>query len=134
MKTLIFAFAMLFASLSFADERIFDCSAIRLAKSADIPAELGLTDKPTVLFRQSLKNWSLQVGNTYLDTRDNNGPALALDTKSSNATTVQYVFSVEASTEFELQVSVVTHNAKVYYWGLGERTFLGDFSCEIVEP
>ena len=134
MKTFIFAFAMLFASLSFADERVFDCSAIRLAKNADIPAELGLQEKPTVLFRHGLKNWSLQVGQIYLDTRNNNGPALTLDTKSSNATTVQYLVSIDASVGFELQVSVVTHNAKVYYWGLGERTFLGDFSCEIVEP
>lgn len=134
MKTLIFAFAMLFASLSFADERVFDCSAIRLAKNSEIPTGLGLEDKPTVLFRHGLKNWSLQVGQIYLDTRNVNGPALTLDTKSSNATTVQYRISIDASVGFELQVSVVTHNAKVYYWSLGEKTFLGDFACEVVEP
>ncbi|MBO9668540.1 MAG: hypothetical protein J7501_17210, partial [Bdellovibrio sp.] len=93
---------------------------------------LNITNNPNVLFRHGLKQWSLRVGDLLLDTRDLNGPALALDVDST-PTTVSYTFSVEASSEYELEVSVVDYSAKLYYWGLGEKIPVGKFTCDIVE-
>lgn len=132
MKSAIIAFTLLFASISFADERVFDCQATQLNKSADIPAEINILNNPTVLFRHGLQQWSLNVGDYKIDTADLSGPALHLDIDSTQ-TSVEYIFSVEASTEFELSISVVDHTAKLYYWGLGEKTHVGNFKCEVVE-
>ncbi|WP_413557327.1 hypothetical protein [Bdellovibrio sp. HCB209] len=132
MKSAIIAFTMLFASISFADERVFDCYATELNKSAEVPVEINIQNNPRVLFRHGLKQWSLDVGDFKIDTLDLNGPALSLDVDSTQVS-VEYIFSVEASTEFELSINVVDHTAKLYYWGLGTKTHVGNFQCDVTE-
>ncbi|WP_413574751.1 hypothetical protein ACLVWU_11020 [Bdellovibrio sp. HCB290] len=132
MKSAVIALTLLFASVSFANERVFDCAVTQLNKNAEIPAELDLKNNPQVLFRHGLKQWSLQVGGLKLDTRDLTGPALWLDVDSTPSS-VEYIFSVEGSTEFELSVNVKDHSAQLYYWGLGEKTTVGSFACEVIE-
>ncbi|WP_415062797.1 hypothetical protein [Bdellovibrio sp.] len=133
MKTMIFAFMTFFSAISFAEERVFDCAATSLTRSLEVPEGANLQQNPQVIFRQGLKHWSLQVGDLYLNTRDPQGPALWMKSGSVSKTKVEYVFWVEASTEYELVVSVVDYSAQLFWWGLGEKVLLGNFQCEVTE-
>ncbi|WII70904.1 hypothetical protein QJS83_10570 [Bdellovibrio sp. 22V] len=133
MKTIVFAIAMLASSLSFAGQRVFDCSATKLSTSKDLSfSEINIQQNPQVLFIDGTYNWSLQVGDVSLQTVDSNGPALWKES-SSTKNTVRYDFWVEGSYEYELRINVKDHTAKVYWWGLGERVEVGTFACEVVE-
>lgn len=131
MKTIFFVTAMLFSSLSLAGQRVFDCTATHLSKNPDVSEDFNIQKNPTVLLIEDAKNWSLNVGDYSVSTIDKNGPALWRETSSASQTEVRYDFWVEASYEFELVISVVDHTAKVYWWGLGERTEIGTFACEV---
>ncbi|UXR64204.1 hypothetical protein EZJ49_14145 [Bdellovibrio bacteriovorus] len=131
MKTVFFVTAMLFSSLSFAGQRVFDCQATKLSKNPEINEDFNILKNPTVLLIEDAKNWSLSVGDYSVSTLDMNGPALARESSSASDTEVRYDFWVEGSYEFELVISVVDHTAKVYWWGLGEQTEVGTFACEV---
>ncbi|CAE78264.1 hypothetical protein AB1A81_15910 [Bdellovibrio bacteriovorus] len=131
MKSIFFVTAMLFSSLSFAGQRVFDCQATKLSKSPDVSEDFNIQKNPTVLLIEDAKNWSLNVGDYSVSTLDKNGPALARESSAASDTEVRYDFWVEASYEFELVINVVDHTAKVYWWGLGEQTEIGTFQCEV---
>lgn len=133
MKSLVFSLVILVSAVSFAEERIFDCTATQVKASQEVPEGSHLQQNPTVLFRHGLKKWSLQVGDLLLDTQDPQGPALWLESSSAGSTQVAYSFWVDGSYEYEFVVSVVDHSAKLYWWGLGEETLLGKFTCEVLE-
>lgn len=131
MKTIFFVTAILFANLSFAGQRVFDCRATHLSKNPDLSEDFNIQKNPTILLIEGTKSWSLDVGDYSVSTLDKNGPALKKETSSAPQAAVRYDFWVEGSYEFEIVISVVDHTAKVYWWGLGERTEIGTFACEV---
>lgn len=131
MKMIVFVTAMFISSLSFAGERVFDCSATELSNNPEISADFNIKQNPRVLLIEGSKNWSLNVGDYSITTLDPKGPALWREVSSDGQGNVRYDFWVEASYEFEVVISVIDHSAKVYWWGLGERTELGSFACEV---
>lgn len=135
MKMLLFVSAMLFATVSFANERVFDCAATQLSNHPDLSYAEGLNiaNNPHVLFIEGKKDWSLNVGDISLSTLDLNGPDLEKEAGSEQDMTVRYDFWVERSYEFELVINVIDHSADVYWWGLGQRTPVGRFQCEVSE-
>ncbi|MDG0817385.1 hypothetical protein [Bdellovibrio svalbardensis] len=133
MKSVVFTLVMLFSAISFADERVFDCTATALSRNSERPEDTNIDKNPNIIFRQGLKQWSLQVGDLLLNTRDAKGPALAMEAGAATATLVRYDFWVEASYEYEFVVSVKDHSAKLFWWGLGERVHVGNFQCEVIE-
>lgn len=134
MKLFAVLFSMLVSLTVFASERIFDCHANVINKSVQLPEEINLQSTPKVIFRDAKKNWSLQVGQLFLNTTDKRGPALKVE-EALNTTnnTVEYSFWVDGSYEYELNISTVNHTAFLFWWGLGERTFVGEFNCDILE-
>ncbi|MNK80907.1 hypothetical protein D3C87_1006400 [compost metagenome] len=135
MKSIVFVIAMLFSTLSFADERIFDCTATILNKSFSLPEELKLTQSPTMLFRQldkAGKTWTLQIGQLLLHPYMGRSPALKMESSFTNDY-VEYSFWVDGSYEYELQISTEDKSAKLFWWGLGEQVHVGDFNCLMVE-
>lgn len=133
MKSLVLAIVMLTSAVSFAEERVFDCTAIQLSRGLQRPEDTNIEQNPNVIFRQGLKQWSLQVGDLYLSTMDKNAPALEMKSAAANKYSVRYDFWVDASYEYEFVVSVKDHTANLYWWGLGEQTLVGKFQCEVIE-
>lgn len=133
MKKIVLLFSLVFSSVSFAGERIFDCSATNLTKNASVIEDANLAQNPNVLFRyRTNNNWILSVGDINYSTLIPTGPALHMAAEGAK-NHVAYIFWVEGSTEFELNISVVDHTAELYYWGLGEQTLVGKFQCEVIE-
>lgn len=133
MKKIVLLFSLIFSSVSFAGERIFDCSATNLTKNAALIEDANLDQNANVLFRYRTKsNYVLSIGDLTYSTLDSKGPALVMDAEIMGDS-VAYIFWVEGSTEFELAISVVDHTAELYYWGLGEQTLVGKFQCEVIE-
>lgn len=135
MKMLLFVSAMLFATVSFANERVFDCTATQLSNHPDLSYAEGLNiaNNPHVLFVEGKTDWTLNVGDISLSTLDLKGPDLEKAVSSEQDTTVRYDFWVEHSYEYELVINVMDHSADVYWWGLGQRTPVGRFQCEVSE-
>jgi hypothetical protein len=133
MKMLLFVSAMLLATVSFANDRVFDCTATQLSNHPDLSEDMNIANNPHVLFIEGKKDWSLNVGDVSLSTLDLKGPDLEKEAGSEAPDTVRYDFWVERSYEFELVINVMDHTADVYWWGLGERTPVGKFQCEVSE-
>ena len=135
MKMLLFVSAMLLATVSFANDRVFDCTATQLSNHPDLSYAEGLNiaNNPHVLFIDGKNGWSLNVGDVSLSTLDLNGPDLEKAAGSETPDTVRYDFWVERSYEFELVINVMDYSADVYWWGLGQRTPVGKFQCEVSE-
>lgn len=131
MKWFVVFALTLASSAAFADQRVFDCQATGLSKTLETPTDVNLRSNPTVIFRDGL-NWSLQVGDLLMSYVDSEGPALSKKTTLLSKT-VQFDFWVDGSYEYELQVSVVNHSAKLFWWGTGKRVHLGNFACEVIE-
>ncbi len=132
MKTVLFIFSLLFATSSYAQQRIFDCEATSLSRTIFVPDGANLVLNPHILFKDGI-NWSLQVGDLSLESFAVNGPALIKESHITDPETVRYDFWVDGSYEYEIYINVVDHSAKLYWWGLGEGTFLGNFACEVTE-
>jgi hypothetical protein len=135
MKMLLFVSAMFFATVSFADQRVFDCTATQLSNHPDLSyaEDLNIEKNPHVLFIEGKKDWTLNVGDITLSTSDLNGPDLEKEVSTHSDSTVRYDFWVERSYEFELVINVEDYSADVYWWGLGQRTPVGRFQCEVSE-
>lgn len=130
MKFLFFAAALLMSSVSFAGQRVFDCSATQLSHDLEMPEDMNIKNNPRVLFLDSKDRWSLSVGDITLDSLDDKAPALWKE-ESSQDEFVRYDFWVDASYEYEVLISVEDHSAEIYWWGLGERIHIGNFACEV---
>ena len=132
MKIILILFGLLFVIPGYAQQRIFDCESTSLSKTLDTPDDVNLNLNPHILFRDGI-NWSLQVGDLFLGSFEANGPALRKESHIADPETVRYDFWVDGSYEYELYINVVNHSAQLYWWGLGEGIYLGNFACEVTE-
>lgn len=131
MKLLI-SFSIVFSALAAsAQERVFDCSAIKLSQQSVRPEGSNIDQHSQVVLRQKSKQVSLQVGDLFFETQDSQGPAVVMKSSLENQNLVRYDFWIDGSYEYEMAVNLQNHKAKVFWWGLGERVLLGDFQCDV---
>lgn len=134
MKMLLFVSALFCASVSFANERVFDCKATQVGTDLELSEDINIANNPHVLFIAGKKDWTLSVGDVTLSTLDLKGPDLEMEAGAGETSEeVRYDFWVERSYEYQLNINVVDHSAKVYWWGLGEPIEVGTFACEVSE-
>jgi len=124
----------LFSSFAFSSERIFDCAVKKTYKIQHLPEEFELNSNSKVIFRQAVKNWSLQVGQYGVRDNDGMGPAVRYAAEvSPDFSTVSYYFQLDGSLEFQLSIDTLSHNATLFWWGLGEATPMAKLQCEVSE-
>ena len=134
MKSLFILISFFLSSLAFASERIFDCSMQKVYKINELPEDFELGLKSKVIFKQAIKNWSLQVGQYVVRDNDGMGPAVRYDSEiSSDMKEVSYFFQLDGSLEFQLSVDTADHSATLFWWGLGEATAMAKLQCEVIE-
>lgn len=134
MKMLLFVSALVFSTVSFANERVFDCKATQVSTDLELSEDINIAKNPYVLFIQGKKDWTLSVGDVTLSTMDLKGPDLEMEEGGGETSDeVRYDFWVERSYEYQVNINVVDHTATVYWWGLGEAIEVGRFQCEVSE-
>ena len=130
MKNLALITAFLFSTSVFADAfRAFECDVTRLTKTQN--EELSLTSNSALTFVEKSKSWSLNVENLQISSFDLNGPAMHYESESVSKTEVGYFFYLDLSLEYELDIDVKTLEAKLFWWGTGERIKLANLACTL---
>lgn len=130
MKNLVLIAAFLFSGTVFADGfRAFECEVKHLTKTQT--EELSLKSNSMLTFVEKSRSWSLGVENLQLSSSDRNGPAMHYESDTVSDSEVGYFFYLDLSLEYELDIDVNTLDAKLYWWGLGERVKLADLSCSL---
>ena len=130
MKNLALIAAFLFSTSVFADGfRAFECDVTHLTKTQN--EELNLKSDSTLSFVEKNRSWSLNVENIQLSSFDLDGPAMHYESDSVSKTEVGYFFYLDLSLEYELDIDVKTLEAKLYWWGLGERIELANLACSL---
>ena len=130
MKNLALIAAFLFSTSVFADGfRAFECDVTHLTKTQN--EELNLKSDSTLSFVEKNRSWSLNVENIQLSSFDLDGPAMHYESDSVSKTEVGYFFYLDLSLEYELDIDVKTLEAKLFWWGLGERIELANLACSL---
>ena len=130
MKNLALIAAFLFSTSVFADGfRAFECDVTHLTKTQN--EELNLKSDSTLTFVEKNRSWSLNVENIQMSSFDLDGPAMHYESDSVSKTEVGYFFYLDLSLEYELDIDVKTLEAKLYWWGLGERIELANLACSL---
>lgn len=130
MKNLALIAAFLFSTSVFADGfRAFECEVTHLTKTQN--EELVLKANTALTFVEKSRSWSLNVENLDMSSHDHDGPAMHLETDLVGKTEVGYFFYMDMSLEYELDIDVKTLEAKLYWWGLGERVKLANLACNL---
>ncbi len=132
MKNLALIATFLFSTSVFADGfRAFECDVTHLTKTQN--EELNLKSDSTLIFVEKSRSWSLDVGNFQMSSSDLNGPAMHYESDSVSKTEVGYFFYLDLSLEYELNIDVKTLEAKLFWWGLGERVKLANLECRLAK-
>lgn len=130
MKNLALIAAFLFSSSVFADGfRAFECGVTHLTKTQN--EELNLKSNSQLTFVEKSRSWSLRVEDLDIGSHDQHGPAMKYETELVGKTEVGYFFYLDLSLEYELDIDVKTLDAKLFWWGLGERVKLADLACTL---
>ena len=130
MKNLALIAAFLFSTSVFADGfRAFECDVTHLTKTQN--EELNLKSDSTLTFVEKNRSWSLNVENIQMSSFDLDGPAMHYESDSVSKTEVGYFFYLDLSLEYELDIDVKTLEAKLFWWGLGERIELANLACSL---
>lgn len=130
MKNLALIAAFLFSSSVFADGfRAFECEVTHLTKTQT--EDLNLKSNSALTFVEKSRSWTLNVENLQMSSFNHDGPAMHYESDSVSKTEVGYFFYLDMSLEYELDIDVKTLEAKLYWWGLGERVKLADLACTL---
>ena len=130
MKNLALIAAFLFSTSVFADGfRAFECDVTHLTKTQN--EELSLKYNSALSFVEKNRSWSLSVANLEMSSFDLDGPAMHYESDSVSKNEVGYFFYSDLSLEYELDIDVKTLEAKLFWWGLGERIELAGLACTL---
>lgn len=130
MKNLVLMAAFLFSTSVFAEGfRAFECEVTRLTKNQN--EELSLKSNSKLTFVEKSRSWSLNVEELEIGSHDQYGPAMKYETELVGKSEVGYFFYLDLSLEYELDIDVKTLDAKLFWWGLGERVKLADLACRL---